>query len=331
MAKIFLTHPPIALKNFYGDKALAGLKAIAEVKLNSLDRELTTVELIEASRGCEIIISFRQTPGEAELFRNTPDLVAFSRCAIDIRNINVPAASENGILVTQASAGFIASAAEWIIGTMISFGRHIGEYTELYHAGKMPTPIMGSQLKGSVLGVIGYGQIGRYLCKLGIAFGMRVLVFDPYTKVTDSEVTQVEMKQLMSESDYVAPLAVATEETENLINAEALALMKPSAYLINASRGNLIDEAALERVLKEGKIAGCAMDVGRAADQMPTPALAKYPNVIATPHIGGLTVPAIEHQSLETVAQAMEIIKGKAPKGSVNTDKATRLARLNTK
>jgi D-3-phosphoglycerate dehydrogenase len=104
--------------------------------------------------------------------------------------------------------------------------------------------------------------------------------------------------------------------------------MKPTAFFVNASRGNLVDEAALERALDRGIIAGCAMDVGRAPDQMPTPALARHPKVVATPHVGGQTLPAIEHQALETVAQVGEVLQGRAPKGSVNAEHATRLARM---
>src|SRR6185436_11046570 len=163
---------------------------------------------------------------------------------------------------------------------------------------------------------------------LGLAFGMRVLVTDPYARVVNPGITQMEMPRLLAESDYVVCLAIATEETENLMNAAAFAQMKPTAFFINASRGNLVDEVELERALDQGTVAGCAMDVGRAPDQMPSPGLARHPKVIATPHIGGLTPPAILHQALETVVQVGEILNGQIPKGAVNADHATRLKRL---
>jgi D-3-phosphoglycerate dehydrogenase len=149
---------------------------------------------------------------------------------------------------------------------------------------------------------------------------MRLLVNDPHVK----GIVQVPLDELLAQSDYVVPLAVATPETENLMNDTAFGKMKPGAYFINVSRGNLVDEAALARALDAGRIAGCALDVGRAPDQMPTPALAARADVIATPHTAGLTLPAIEHQSLETVAQAGEILKGRTPKGAVNAEHWTR-------
>src|SRR5687768_7528729 len=144
---------------------------------------------------------------------------------------------------------------------------------------------------------------------------MRVLIHDPYQRVK-----QVSLDTLLQQSDFVVPLAVASAETENLIGREALSKMKNGAYLINVSRGNLVDEAALEAALDSGKLAGCAMDVGRAPDQMPTPRLAARKDVIATPHAAGLTLPSIEHQSMETVAQAAAIVRGIAPMGAVNAE-----------
>jgi D-3-phosphoglycerate dehydrogenase len=187
---------------------------------------------------------------------------------------------------------------------------------------------MGVQLGGATLGVIGYGRIAQYLCKLAAAFGMRILVDDPHMTIETPGITQVDLATVMRDSDFVVCLAVATDATENLIDAASLALMKPSAFFINASRGNLVDEAALEAVLDAKTIAGAAMDVGRAPDQMPSPRLARRSDVIATPHVAGLTPAAIEHQALETVAQVAEILHGRAPVGAVNTEHATRLARL---
>jgi D-3-phosphoglycerate dehydrogenase len=126
----------------------------------------------------------------------------------------------------------------------------------------------------------------------------------------------------------VVCLAVATEETENLMGASAFARMKPSAFFINLSRGNLVDEAALEAALEDKRIAGAAMDVGRAQDQKPSPRLAGRSDVIATPHTAGLTPSAVEHQAFDTVEQVRELLAGRVPPGAVNQDRATRLARL---
>ena len=330
MPRIFLTHPPAALETYYGARALAALRAVALVRINPLPRELSVEELTDAAQDCALVISYRQTPGPAELFERMPGLVAFSRCAIDIRNIDVAAASRAGVLITQASAGFTAAVSEWTIGAMLDLSRNLTSMTMAYHAGQVPAATMGRELRGATLGLIGYGQIGRYLCKLALPFGMRVLVSDPYAKVDDAALTQVDFSELLATADYVVCLAVANEETEILMNEAAFAAMKPGAYFINPSRGNLVDEAALKRALDGQRLAGCALDVGRAPDQMPTPALARHPKVIATPHLGGLTPAAIEHQALETVSQAAEILAGRAPMGAVNAAQATRLTRLAT-
>ncbi|HSH91552.1 MAG TPA: hydroxyacid dehydrogenase [Ramlibacter sp.] len=324
---IFITHSPEALNNYFGPKALAGLEALGEVRRSTAglaDEEA----LIRAAQGCEIIIAERKTECSAALLRALPDLVALCRCAVDIRNIDVKAASSEGILVTQASAGFMASVSEWIIGTMIDLGRNISSATQAYHRGEIPPARMGRELRGSTLGIIGYGQIGRYLAGLARAFGMDVCVSDPFAAPSGQDVRRVELPQLLAQSDHVACLAVATPETENLMGAREFAAMKPGAFFINASRGNLVDETALLHALDSGRVAGCALDVGRAPDQMPSPVLARHPHVIATPHTGGLTLPAIEHQSLETVGQVAAILSGKIPQGAVNADHASRMSRL---
>ncbi|HEY6334248.1 MAG TPA: NAD(P)-dependent oxidoreductase [Alphaproteobacteria bacterium] len=328
MARIFLTHDRDMLENYYGERAVAALRKLGDVAVNPTGAVLTTTALIEAARGSEIVVSDRQTVGEAALFERSPDLVAFLRCAVDIRNIDVAAASKAGVLVTRATPGFAASVAEMGVGMMIDLARHVTDSVSTYRNGAAPTARMGRQLKGSTLGIVGYGVIGQHLAKLGLAFGMTVLVSDPHKKVDELGLRQVDLGALLRDSDFVVCLVVALPETENLMNAAAFAAMKPTAFFINLSRGNLVDEAALEQALDEKRIAGAAMDVGRAPDQMPSLRLARRAGVIATPHAAGLTPEAIEHQAFDTVNQVAALVAGRIPPNAVNVEHASRLGRL---
>jgi D-3-phosphoglycerate dehydrogenase / 2-oxoglutarate reductase len=301
---------------------------MAEVRVNPTGEVLDAAGLAEHARGCEIVVSDRQTPGNAEFFTQAPDLVAFLRCAVDIRNVDVEAASRNGILVTRATPGFAASVAEMALGFMVDLARHVSASVLDYRAGREPEPRTGRQLKGSVLGIIGYGVIAQHLAPIAVALGMEVLVADPYKTVADAGVRQVAFEELLQSADFVVCLAVATEETESLMNAGAFGRMKRGASFINLSRGNLVDEAALEAALDEGRIAGAAMDVGRAQDQKPTLRLARRPDVIATPHTAGLTPSAVEHQAFDTVEQVRELLAGRMPPNAVNPEQASRLSRL---
>ena len=323
-ATVFITHSPAALAHYYGPRALAALQALADVRQRSDDQPWTAATLAAAAQGCDIIVSDRSAEGSAALLQGLPALLAFCRCAVDIRNVDVAAASAQGILVTQASAGFINSVTEWTVGVMIDLSRHISRSVLQYRTGQAPTVAMGRELRGATLGLVGYGQIGRALADTALALGMRVVVYDPHVRVANPALQQLGFDELLADADVVVCLALATPATENLFGAAAFAKMKPGALFINASRGNLVDEAALLEVLNSGHLGGCAMDVGRAPDQMPSPALARHPQVIATPHIGGLTPPAIEHQSLETMDQVRAILQGHVPQGAVNAALATR-------
>jgi D-3-phosphoglycerate dehydrogenase / 2-oxoglutarate reductase len=316
--KVLLTHTPQTRAQYYGERSLAGLQAVAEVKLHQAEAALDAIGLIAAADDVDIIVADRLTAGPSEIFPRLPKLRAFVRCAVDIRNIDVDAASAAGVLVTRAGPGFVQSVAELAIGFMVDLSRGVSRASADYHAGRQPAIVMGRQLAGSRLGIIGYGSIGRYLAGIAKVLGMEVLVADPHAAVSDAAIRHVPLDDLLARSDYVVCLAVANEQTENLIGPAALARMQRHAFFINLSRGNLVDEAALSAALRENRIAGAAMDVGRAPDQMPSPELAKLPNVIATPHIGGLTPPAIESQSLETVRQVEAIIVGEVPAGAVN-------------
>jgi len=328
MTTILLTHTPDMLKNYYGARALAELRKLGDVRLNETDKVLDAAAFIKAARGCAIVVSDRQTAGPAEFFADAPDVAAFLRVAVDIRNIDVAAASAQGILVTHATPGFIASVSEMAIGFMVDLGRGVTPYATVYHSGRAPEAHMGRQLKGASVGIIGYGAIGEYLARLCVAFGMTVLVADPFKTVDEPGVTQVPLPDLLKRSDFVVCLVVANERTENMMNAAVFAQMKKSAFFINLSRGNLVDEAALAAALDAKIIAGAAMDVGRAPDQMPSLALAKRADVIATPHMAGLTPDAAEHQAFDTVNQVKEILAGRMPPGAANAPAAHRLGRF---
>jgi len=316
--KILLAHTPQMRRDYYGERSLDGLRAVAEVTLHEGADALDAAALVDAARDVEIIVADRMTPGPGEIFAKLPKLRAFVRCAVDIRNIDVAAASASGILVTRASPGFVPSVVELALGFMVDLSRGVSRATAEYHAGRAAEVVMGRQLGGSRIGIIGYGSIGRHLATLARALGMEVLVADPFVTIDDPAVSHVPLEDLLGRADYVVCLAIANEATENLIGAAALARMQRHAFFINLSRGNLVDEAALADALRHNRIAGAALDVGRAPDQMPSPELARLPNVIATPHVGGLTPQAIEHQSSETVRQVAVIIRGEAPVGAVN-------------
>jgi D-3-phosphoglycerate dehydrogenase / 2-oxoglutarate reductase len=324
MIKVLLTHTPQARRQYYGERSVRSLQALAQVSLHEADEALDAGGLIEAARDADIIVADRLTEGPGAIFARLPKLRAFVRCAVDIRNIDVEAASAAGVLVTRAGPGFVQSVAELALGFLVDLSRGISRATADYHSGRMPEIVMGRQLAGSSLGIIGYGSIGQYLARIARALDMEVLVADPFATVSDANIKHLSLDDILKRSDYVVCLAVANESTENLIGQAALAQMRPHAFFVNLSRGNLVDEAALIAALRERRIAGAAMDVGRALDQMPTPELAKLANVIATPHVGGLTPPAIESQSSETVRQVEAIVNGKVPVGAVNAADWTR-------
>ena len=316
--KLLLTHVPQARRQYYGARALKRLQELVDVVLHEGDAPLDSAGVIAMARGMDFIIADRSTPVPAEVFAGLPGLRVVMRSAIDIRNIDLAAASAVGVLVTHAEAGFVKSVVELTLGFLVDLSRGISRAAADYHANQMPEIRVGRQLSGATAGIVGYGRIARDLAPLLAQIGMSVLIADPYVQVDDRRFRKLPLDELLARADYVICLAIANEETENLLDAAAFARMKPDAFFVNMSRGNLVDEAALARVLEEGRIAGAAMDVGRAPDQMPSPDLARLPNVVATPHIGGLTPPASESQAMDTVRQVEALVKGEVPPGAVN-------------
>lgn len=326
--RVFVTHNPEDLDAYFG-RALPELRAIdgVEVVLNPTDHDLTTPELIEHAAGCHAIVAHRATPGDAAVFDASPELVAFLRTAVDISTIDVAAATDNGVLVAHADKSFVPSTAEIALALLLDLARNVSESTIDYRRGAEPPQRPGSQLRGKTAGIVGYGVIARYLADVLRSMGLTVLVADPYTDDAARDgFEQTSFDDLLRRSDIVLPLAASTPETENLIDADALALMRPGALLVNVSRGELLDEDAVAAALDSGQLGGLAMDVGRAPDQRPSPTLAERPGVVATPHLGGLTPENADAQAMSSVDQIAAMVAGEVPPRAVNADAATRLS-----
>jgi D-3-phosphoglycerate dehydrogenase len=260
--------------------------------------------------GCDALIAYRQTPGPEALFRDCR-AAAFMRCAVDIRTVDVAAASRHGVLVTQASPGYVPAVAEWIVAAMIDLGRGLSRYAEAYHRERR------SADDGP--------RAARLDARRDRPRPDRPHLAEPrprprHARARDDAAAvggarplrQVPLRELLAESDFVVCLAPASAETENLLDAAAFAAMKPAP---SSSTPRAASSSTTPRCSPRSTrpLGGAALDVGRAPDQMPAPALARHPRVLATPHIGGLTRPAIEHQALETVAQLGCLLRGELP------------------
>ena len=198
MTAVFVTHPRDKLDQYFGPRATQRLQEIADVRFNPEPRDLSTQELIAIAYDCDALISYRQTSGPELLFRALPQLAAFIRCAVDIRTVDVEAASAHGVLVTQASAGYAAAVSEWVMAVMVDLARGISRYADAYHRSRPMAPFMGRELRASTLGVIGFGQIGQYVGKLALAFGMRVLVTTPLSVAANPALSQVTLPELLA-------------------------------------------------------------------------------------------------------------------------------------
>ena len=317
--RVFLTHNPEDLEAYYG-RALPELQALdVEVVTNPLARDLTTSELIDAAAGCQVIVAHRATPGEAALFESSPELVAMLRTAVDISTIDVDAASHAGVVVGHADKSFVASTAELAFGLLLDAARHIASSVADYRAGDPPPQRAGRQVRGMTAAVIGYGAIGAYLADLLAAAGLQVVVVDPRADVPERFDTAT-FDAALAAADVVFPLVDANPETVGLIGAEALAAMRPGAILVNVSRGEIVDENAVAEALDRGHLRAFACDVGTAPDQRPNPTLAARPDVVATPHLGGLTPENADAQARSSVEQIAAMLRGDQPPRLANPE-----------
>lgn len=325
MTRILLTYPADERPVRYGEAALAGLGKLGALQLNPHARIMTQDELRAAAASCDIVVADRNTPFDAALLAQLPELKALVRAAMDVRNIDIPAASREGILVTRAGPGFRDAVVELLLGQMIDLARGMSYCVGAYHAGRMPERRSGAQLAGRTASILGYGNLGRRMAEVLGFLGMRVLVDDPYEAEVAPPARRVDRAQALAEGDFVLCLVVHNKETHGSMNRAVFERMKRTAFFLNPSRGAVVDEAALEQALRDGTIAGAGLDVGTDPDDVPPVRLGRLPNVVAAPHIGGMVPEALASQAADTVEQVAAIIAGRLPRFALNAEHAKRL------
>jgi len=212
-------------------------------------------------------------------------------------HIDLEYCSKHGIKVQNAAGYSTTAVSELAVGLMIDVMRHITAFDGTIRKGNGRCPFLGRELRGKTVGVVGTGAIGTATIKLLLAFGCKVMAYNrsEHKEVVDMGVNYCSLEDLLKNSDIVTLHVPMTSETHHLINAERLALMKPTAILINTARGNVVDIKALAQSLKEGKIAGAGVDVYEQEPPLPTShPLLNVPNCVAVPHIGFATREAFD-------------------------------------
>ena len=261
-------------------------------------------ELVAAAPGVHAMVVRSATKVTRRVIEAAGELRIVGRAGVGIDNVDRQAATENGVIVMNTPLGNTVTTAELAISLMCSLSRHIPKADRGTRSGSWKKKgLMGTELTGKTLGVIGLGRIGQVAAKRALGLEMNVIAHDPYlsSRGGDSPISAVELielDELLSQSDFVTLHVPLLDSTRNLISEEKLALMKPGARLINAARGGLVDEAALAVALEEGRLAGAALDVMAEEPPAPDHPLVGRDDVILTPHLG-----ASSHEAQENVAR----------------------------
>ena len=242
-----------------------------------------------ALRGFEALVANRErTRFPRELLAQLPDLRIIAQTGNHAYHIDLAAADDHGVVVAKAAGGFSTGAAEIAIGLAIALMRNIPASDGAIKRGDWPRPLT-HVLHGKTLGIVGLGHVGRHVAKIAAAFEMHVLAWGPRLTVdaaAASGAARRDLDDLLSVSDVVSIHATLTPESTGLIDARRLALMKPTAYLINTARGPIVDERALVGALEGGRIAGAGLDVFDEEPLPPGHPLTRLSNVVLTPHLG---------------------------------------------
>ena len=276
--------------------------------------EIKPAELVSSVRDYDVIIVRSRTKVTKEVVDAAAAAKIIARVGVGLDNVDVKAAEAKKIRVINAPEAASVAVAELAIGLMISLARSIPRAdAESKRGNWIKKELMGSQLSGKYLGIVGVGNIGRNLGRMAKALRMNLIGYDPYPInrefITETGMIVTDLNTLLESADFVTCHVPSTPETKHMFNTERFAKMKPTAYLVNTSRGEIIDENALFDALKNNKIAGAALDVFEVEPPTNKQLLA-LPNLMCTPHIGAQTKEAQELASTVIAEKVIQILRG---------------------
>jgi D-3-phosphoglycerate dehydrogenase / 2-oxoglutarate reductase len=260
----------------------------------------------------------------AELLGRAPNLLIVSTNGAGYDTVDVPACTARGVLVVNQSGGNAEAVAEHVIGMMLCLIKRVGDSDRALRAGtlKNRNDYIGREAYGRTIGIVGLGNVGRRVAELaGVLFKMTVLAYDPYLPadaVRARGAEKVELDELLRRADFVSINCPLTPETRRLMGAREFALMKPDAYFITTARGSIHDEEALERALRDHKIAGAGLDVWEKEPPPASHPLMKFDNVMVTPHMAGVTVEARTRMGQFAAEQLLDALDGKPAPRIIN-------------
>ena len=260
----------------------------------------------------------------ADMIRQMKKVRIISRFGIGVDNVDLDAATQRGIVVTKVPDYCIDEVSDHAMALLLAAVRKIPLANEQVHAGtwKMPNVVPIHRLRGSVLGLVGFGRIPQLVAPKAKAFGMRVVAFDPYVPADvfgNQGVEKVEFADLLTMSDYVSIHSPLTPETKGLFNAQAFSRMKKGSYVVNTARGPIIDEAALAAAIDSGHLAGAALDVMTSEPPVNSPLVGKR-NVIITPHTSFYSEESLVELQTKASQEVANVLTGKPPRNPVNPD-----------
>lgn len=305
------------------DVSESGLQPLRDAKFEVQKRTgLPKEELIAALQDFEGLIVRSETKVTSEILEGATSLRVIGRAGVGVDNIDVPAATMRGVVVMNAPDGNTITTAEHTIALLISLARSIPQANSSLKSGRWERKkFIGVELQGKTLGIVGLGRIGRVVASRARAMGMTIVAYDPFIaqeQARDLEIELAPLDEVYSRADFLTVHTPLTAETRGIINSEVLAKMKPGARIINCARGGLVDENALCEAIKNGTIAGAALDV---FNQEPPPSdhpLLGLEQVIVTPHLGASTTEAQEGVALTVAEQMRDYLLTGALRGAVN-------------